>query len=257
MTAALRIVQRNALVYRRVWQGSLFFNFLQPSLFLVSMGLGLGALVGRGGATFPGGVSFLTFIAPGLLASTCMQTATFESSFPIMGKMTWRRNYEAICATPVSIVGIVFGEILWVGLRLLMVATAFATVLVVFGVARGIMVVPAVAAAVLTGLAFSAAIIAYAATVTNGSTNFNALFRFVITPLFLFSGVFVPIAQLPSWLQRVAPFTPLYHGVELVRGLMLQTIDVRTGLLHLAYLLAMLCLGTAVACWTFTRRLSK
>ena len=98
---ALRIVQRNALVYRRVWRGSLFFNFLQPSLFLVSMGLGVGALVGRGGATFPGGVSFLAFLAPGLLASTCMQTAAFESSFPVVSKMTWRRNYEAISATPV------------------------------------------------------------------------------------------------------------------------------------------------------------
>jgi lipooligosaccharide transport system permease protein len=257
MTAALRIVQRNALVYRRVWRGSLFFSFLQPSLFLVSMGLGVGALVSRGGATLPGGVSFLTFLAPGLLASTCMQTAMFESSFPIMGKMTWRRNYEAICATPVSITAIVVGEILWVGVRLLMVASAFGIVLTASGIVRGQAVVPAVAAAVLTGLAFSAAIIAYAGTVTNGSTNFNALFRFVITPLFLFSGVFFPITRLPWWLQRAAPLTPLYHGVELVRGVVLQTIDVRTALGHLTYLAIMLCVGTAAAYWTFARRLMK
>jgi len=253
--SALRIVQRNALVYRRVWRGSLFFNFLQPSLFLVSMGLGVGALVARGGATFPGGVSFLAFLAPGLLASTCMQTAMFESSFPIMGKMTWRRNYDAICATPVSVVAIVVGESAWVGLRLVMGASAFAVVLVAFGIVRGPMVIAAVASAVLTGLAFSAAIIAYAATITNGSTNFNALFRFVITPLFLFSGVFFPISRLPSWLQRAAPFTPLYHGVELVRGLVLQSIDGRAVLGHVSYLVTMLCLGTAAACWTFTRRL--
>jgi len=257
MNAAFRIVQRNALVYRRVWQGSLFFNFLQPSLFLVSMGLGLGALVERGGATFPGGGSFLAFLAPGLLASTCMQTATFESSFPIMGKMTWKRNYEAICATPVSIPAIVLGEILWIGIRLLMVATAFALVLVLFGVVRGLMVILAVGAAVLTGLAFSAAVIAYAATIKNGSTNFNTVFRFVITPLFLFSGVFFPITQMPSWLQRVAPFTPLYHGVELVRGLVLHTIDAPTAAVHAAYLTVMLCVGTAAACWTFTRKLAK
>jgi lipooligosaccharide transport system permease protein len=255
MIAALRIVQRNALVYRRVWRGSLFFSFLQPSLFLLSMGVGVGALVSRGGATLPGGVPFLTFLAPGLLASTCMQTAMFESSFPIMGKMTWRRNYEAISATPVSVTAIVLGEILWVGVRLLMVASAFGIVLTAFGIVHGATVIAAVAAAVLTGLAFSAAIIAYAGTVTNGSTNFNALFRFVMTPLFLFSGVFFPITRLPLWLQHAAPFTPLYHGVELVRGVALQTIHMGAALVHLSYLLVMLCVGTAAAYWTFGRRL--
>ena len=109
--AAFRIVQRNALVYRRVWRGSLFFNFLQPSLFLLAMGVGVGRLIGPGAFTFPGGVSFLSFLGPGLLASTCMQTATFESSFPIVGKMTWRRNYEAICATPVRVIDVVLGEL--------------------------------------------------------------------------------------------------------------------------------------------------
>ena len=254
MTAAFRIVQRNALVYRRVWRGSLFFNFLQPSLFLVSMGLGLGALVGRGGATFPGGVSFLSFLAPGLLASSCMQTGTFESSFPIMGKMTWRRNYDAICATPMRVIDIVLGELVWIGLRLLTVAGAFAVVLVSFGIARGPLVIVAVPAAVLTGLAFSAVIMAYAATLTSGAT-FNALFRFVITPLFLFSGVFFPVTRLPLWLQHVAAVTPLYHGVELVRGLVLHSIDAGTAALHTAYLVAMLVTGVVAARWTFTRKL--
>ena len=99
MIGALRIAQRNALVYRRAWRGSLFVSFLQPTLFLLAMGVGLGALVDGGGSPLPGGVGFLEFLAPGLLAATCMQTASFESSFPISGKMTWRRNYEAITAT--------------------------------------------------------------------------------------------------------------------------------------------------------------
>ncbi len=254
MTAAFRIVQRNALVYRRVWRGSLFFNFLQPSLFLVSLGLGLGALVGRGGAVFPGGVSFVSFLAPGLLASACMQTGTFESSFPIMGKMTWRRNYDAMCATPIRVIDIVCGELMWIGLRLLMVATAFAVVLVVFGVARGPLVLVAVPAAALTGLAFSAVIMAYAVTLKSGA-NFNALFRFVITPLFLFSGVFFPIDRLPLWLQYVARVTPLYHGVELVRGLVLHSIGAPTAAVHTLYLMTMVVAGVAAAQWTFTRRL--
>ena len=99
MTTALRMVQRNALVYRRVWRGSVFSNFLQPTLFLIAIGMGLGSMIDRGGAALPGGVSFLQFLAPGLLAAAAMQTAAFESSYPILGKITWHRNYEAISAT--------------------------------------------------------------------------------------------------------------------------------------------------------------
>jgi lipooligosaccharide transport system permease protein len=113
----------------------------------------------------------------------------------------------------------------------------------------------AVPAAVLTGLAFAAAIMAYAATITNGSTNFNAMFRFVITPLFLFSGVFFPVTRLPWALQMLAPLTPLYHGVELVRGLVLHTINERAAAIHVTYLLAMFVFGTLAAHWTFARKL--
>lgn len=255
MTRSLRIVQRNALVYRRVWRGSLFLSFLQPLLFLVSMGLGVGALVERGDGVFPGGVSFLAFLGPGLLASTCMQTATFEASFPIMAKMTWRRNYEAMSATPLRVVDIVFGEFLWIGARLLVVAAAFAAVLTAFGVAGGWRMLLAVPAAVLTGLAFAAGLMAYAATMKREGNNFNVVFRFVVTPLFLFSGVFFPVSQLPGWLRPVAVATPLYHGVELTRGLALQTIATGAAAGHAAYLVAVATIGVGAAIWTFSRRL--
>lgn len=254
MTRALRVVQRNAWVYRHVWRGSLFTSFLQPMLFLVAMGLGLGALVDRGDAPLPGGVSYLMFLGPGLLASSCMQTGSFESSFPITGKMTWRRNYDAISATPIRVVDIVLGELAWVALRLTTVAVTFTVVLSAFGAARSPLVIAAIPAAVLTGLAFSAPMMAYAATLRQGG-NFNAVFRFVITPLFLFSGVFFPIAQLPVALQRVAAFTPLYHGVELTRGFALQTLTAGEVATHLAYLVAVLLAGTGAAVYTFTRRL--
>ncbi len=250
---AWRIVERNAFVYRRVWRGSLFLNFLQPLLFLVSMGLGVGGMLG-GGAAFPGGASFVVFLAPGLLASTCMQTASFESSFPIMGKMTWRRNYEAIGATPMRVIDIVVGELAWIGLRLLTVAAAFGIVLAVFGIAHGTVLVGAVLSAVLTGLVFSASIMAYAATLKNGA-NFNAVFRFGITPLFLFSGVFFPVSRLPPGLRHVAEWTPLYHGVELARGLVLHTMTVAEATVHIAYLMVLLAAGTVAAWWTFTRKL--
>ena len=107
MIGAFRMVQRNAIVYRRVWRGSIFFSFLQPALFLTAMGFGVGALVNRGDTSMLGGVDFLHFLGPGLLAAACMQTASFDSSFPITGKMSWYRNYEAIHATPMRIVDLV------------------------------------------------------------------------------------------------------------------------------------------------------
>lgn len=254
MPGALRIVQRNALVYRRIWRGNALMTVVQPLLFLSAMGLGLGALVDGGGAALPGNVPYLVFLGPGLLAATCMQTASFESSFPITGKMTWQRNYDAISATPMRIVDIVAGELAWVALRLLMVATAFAAMLFLFGAARSPVVLAAIPAAVLTGVAFSAPIMAYAATLKNGG-NFNALFRFVITPLFLFSGVYFPVTRLPGWLQHVAVWTPLFHGVELARGLVLRTLTWEAAAVHVAYLLVMLGAGAAAAVWTFSRKL--
>jgi len=254
MTRAYRIVQRNALVFRRIWMGSIFVTFLQPTLYLAAMGLGVGSLVDRGSAVFPGNVSYLAFLAPGLLAATCMQTASFESSFPISGKMLWHRNYEAISSAPMRIVDIVLGELAWVALRLFAVAIVFTSVMWLFGAARTPLVLAAIPAAVLTGLAFSAPVIAFAATLKKGG-NFNALFRFVITPLFLFSGVFFPVSRLPVSLQKLAAFTPLFHGVELTRGLALQTLTWPAALVHTAYLAGLVALGAAAAMWAFARKL--
>lgn len=254
MIRAFRLVQRNAMVFRRVWTGSIFMSFLQPTLYLAAMGLGLGSLVDRGGAVLPGSVSYLTFLAPGLLAGTCMQTASLESSFSVSGKMHWQRNYEAIFSAPMRIVDIVVGELAWVALRLTAIALVFTAVMWLFGAAQTPLVVAAVPAAVLTGLAFSAPIMAYA--VTLGKTgNFNAVFRFVITPLFLFSGVFFPISRLPEPLRAIAVFTPLFHGVELTRGLALQTLTWPEAAVHLAYLVAMTAASTALAVWAFARKL--
>ncbi len=254
MRSAVRIVQRNALVYRRVWRGSVFSSFLQPTLFLLAMGLGLGGMVDDAGAVMPGGVRFLHFLAPGLLAAACMQTSAFESSWPVAGKMRWHRNYEAMLATPVGVRDLVAGELLWVAARLILVAAIFALVMSLFGALRPAAMVPAVLAAVLTGVAFSTPIMAYAATLESNG-NFNVLFRFVITPLFLFSGVFVPVTSLPGPLHVLAWFTPLFHGVELVRGLALGTLHSPVWVVHVAYLVVMTLVGFFVAERTFRRRL--
>lgn len=253
MMGALRMVQRNALVYRRVWRGSLLSSFLQPSLFLMAMGLGVGAMIDAGGAALPGGVRYLDFLGPGLLAAAAMQAAGFESSYPVLGKMVWHRNYEAIAATPIRVLDLVLGELAWLALRLTSIAVAFILVMTVFGIPRSWSVVLAVPAAVLTGLAFGAPIMAYASTLRNSST-FNVLFRFVLSPLFLFSGVFFPIDRLPAPLARAAWATPLFHGVELVRGLTLGAVPAAWPL-HVAFLAALLWAGTALAVRLFNRRL--
>ena len=253
MIAALRMVQRNALVYRHVWRGSVFSSFLQPMLFLLAMGLGLGAMVDAGGAALPGGASYAEFLAPGLLAAAAMQVAGFESTYPVLGKMMWFRNYEAVTATPMRVFDLVLGELAWMALRLTAIAAAFVLVMTAFGIPRSPLVILAIPAAVLTGLAFAAPIMAYAATLKSSNT-FNVLFRFVITPLFLFSGVFVPVGRLPEPLARAAWFTPLFHGVELVRGLALGAVPAAWPI-HIAFLMALVAAGMAIARHTFRRKL--
>lgn len=253
MMGAVRMVQRNALVYRRVWRGSVFSSFLQPTLFLLAMGLGLGAMIDAGSSVLPGGATYAEFLGPGLLAAAAMQVATFESTYPVLGKLVWFRNYEAITATPMRVIDLVLGELAWMALRLTTIATAFVLVMTAFGIPRSPLSILAIPAAVLTGLAFSAPIMAYAATLKNSNT-FNVLFRFVITPLFLFSGVFFPVDRLPEPLARAAWLTPLFHGVELVRGLALDAVPASWPF-HIAFLAAFVGAGIAMGQRTFRRRL--
>jgi lipooligosaccharide transport system permease protein len=229
-------------------------SFIQPTLFLLAMGTGLGSLMSNGAASMVDGFSYMDFLAPGLLAGSCMQTATFESSFPVTAKMTWNRNYAAIAATPMSVADIVIGELAWIAVRQLLIATAFATVTLAFGVPKSWLALLAVPAAVLTGVAFSAALTGYAATLKSGG-HFSVVFRFVITPLFLFSGVFFPVSRFPEPFQTLAWATPLFHGVELVRGLMLGTMQSPIWIVHVGYLLVMLAIGIAVSFRTFGKKL--
>jgi len=253
MMRAAYLVHRNALVYRRVWRGSAFSSFIQPILFLFAIGMGVGGMMGSA-HSLPGGVSYAQFLAPGLLAAAAMQQAGFESSYPVLGKMTWFRNYEAITATPMGVHDLVIGELSWLALRLSSIATAFMIVMTVFDIPRSPLVLLTLPVVVLTGIAFAAPIMAYAATRKNSAT-FNVMFRFVLTPLFMFSGVFFPVSALPTALQRVAWGTPLFHGVELIRGLTLAAVP-PTWPYHLGYLVCLAAVGIALAFRTFERRLN-
>ena len=253
IAASGRVWQRNWLVYKRLWHRSLAFGFLQPVLFLTAMGLGLGVLI-TDTAAF-GGFEYLHWLGPGLLAAMAMQTATFESTYPIMNKIMWGRNYEAMLSTPLGIRHIVIGELGWSAFRIGTLAAVFLVVLALFGVPRTPLALLAIPFTILVGLAFSACLIAFTATQKN-DVGFSAIFRFVINPLFLFSGTFFPLSQLPDQVEWVPWLTPLFHGVELVRGAILGTLDPLAAPIHLAYLLAMFAVGAWLAERTLTRRMA-
>jgi lipooligosaccharide transport system permease protein len=257
VAASGRVFHRNWLVYKRLWHRSLAFGFLQPLLFLTAMGVGLGALISaRQQASAFGGVPYIDWLGPGLLAAMAMQTATFESTYPIMNKIMWGRNYEAMLSTPLEIRSIVRGELAWVGFRIGSLAAVFLVVLTVFGIPRTPLAVLAVPVAMLVGVAFSACLMAFTATQRN-DVGFSAVFRFVVNPLFLFSGTFFPLSQLPPQLQVVAWATPLFHGVELIRGLILGQLNPLAAPFHLAYLVAMLVIGVLLADRYLTRRMAS
>jgi lipooligosaccharide transport system permease protein len=253
---SIRVFEHHVLVYRRVWRGSLFSSFLSPVLFLAAMGLGLGAIVDANNPQGVGGADYLGFLAPGLLAATAMQTAAFESTYPIMAGLVWLKTYDAMIATPIEARSVVFGQLAWVTTRLTLVSVVFLVVTVLFGAVGLVPGLLALPFAVLTGLAFAAPIQAFSATQRN-DTIFNAIFRFLVTPLFIFSGTFFPLSQLPDFLEPVAWVLPLFHGVSLTRGIALGTLDPVGAVLHTAILLGFVAAGTAASLVTFRRKLIK
>jgi lipooligosaccharide transport system permease protein len=204
--------------------------------------------------SLPGGVPYLDYIAPALLVTQAMMAAAFESAWPIMSKIEWDKTYHAALNTPISAVDLLLGDLMWIAFRATLLALLFLLVILGLGAASSPLVVLAVPVAVLTALSFAAPIMAYTAT-QNGDGGFNGLFRFGITPLFLFSGTFFPIEQLPPFLQPLAWFTPLYHGVAAARDLSLGRIEPVGLSIHLSFLVATIVVGIAVGRITFRRRL--
>jgi lipooligosaccharide transport system permease protein len=260
MTVMARVVEHRAMQYRKTIRASISSTFLNPVLFLLAMGVGLGTYVDRSGTATQalGGLSYLQFLAPGLLAATTMQAAAFESTFPIMGGLTWQKTFHAMYAAPVSPRDIVVGNLVWIAIRLTAIASIFTVVMAVFGAAASPLIVLGIPAAVLTGMAFAAPIAAFSAT-QRTPEKFNAVFRFGITPLFLFSGTFFPISNLPAAIQPIAWLSPLWHGVELSRGLALGTIGQAPGLAiaHITVLAAILAVGSVLAFRTVAARLVR
>lgn len=237
--ATLRSFEYWLYQYKRTWRGSIISTVLNPLLFLTAMGVGLGSLVDHSaGAGQLGGVSYLAFLAPGVLAASAMQTAAGGATYPVLASIKWVKTYHAMLATPLGVDEVLVGHLTWMAVRLAMTSTAFLAMMAAFGVLHSGWAVLALPVVVLTGLAFATPITAYAARQQNDA-GFAVLFRFVVLPMFLFSGTFFPVQRLPELLRGLAYATPLWHGVELCRGLTLGTgLTVGRAAGHVAYLVA-------------------
>ena len=248
--------EHQVLLYLRNWRGSVFGNFAQPVLFLLAMGVGLGSYVDRGGANATDGVSYLQFLAPALLVSTVMQGAAGEGTFPVLAGFRWTKRYHAMYATPLTAGAIAFGQLAWTVTHTLLVASIFAVMICLFGAAATPGIAWSVPIAVLTGVAFSAPISAFMTT-QRDTDAWNNIWRFGITPLFLFSGTFFPIDRLPELIRPLAWVLPLWHGVDLARALALGTAgqEPQLQLAHLAILLAMAGAGVGAMFVRFRQRL--
>jgi lipooligosaccharide transport system permease protein len=257
--ATLHVVEGLWIWYRRNWRATVVSSVLQPLLYLVAFGVGFGGLLDASGAAVraTGGVSYLRYLAPALLVVGAAVNATSESTYPILSGFKGRRTYWAVSATPITPGQLVGGQLTGIALRLTLSATAYLLMVAPFGAVRGPGVLVALLCAVLCGMAFSAPLMAFAATWEKGETMFAAVYRFAVLPMVLFSGTFFPISRLPQIVQPLVRISPLWHGTELARGAALGTLRLWPAAGHLAYLMALLVAGALLSRWRFRVRLTR
>lgn len=250
MTAGAYVLEYHLVNYRRTWRASALSTFVLPLLAMLGFGVGVGAYVPAG----VDGVPYLDWLVPGLVASTAMQTAIGEATWPVLSYFEWLKVYFAQAAAPLRVGDILGGHLAYMLFRILMSATAFLVVAVLFGAVHSWWAPLTLVVAPLVGLAVAAPTVAYSASVPSDS-YLAILMRFAILPMSLFSGVFFPVESLPVVLRWVAWALPLWHGVDLSRDAMLGRPPGWSGLWHVVYLLAWCALGWSLAHARFRRRL--
>ena len=250
----VRVVEREFTVFARLWRGYVFSLFLNPVLYLVALGLGLGDLVKEHTGNVEG-VTYLQYVTPGVLMAVAMQVAAGESMWPVLGGVKWIKNFHATVATAITADQVLFGYVLWVCLRAMIGAVAFVLVALLLGAipsAWGILAIPI---AGLCAAAFSAPLCAFSVA-QDSDVAFPLIMRVGVLPIFLFSGAFFPVSQLPAWLEKIAMISPLWNAIELGRA---ATTGVWDGSIvwHLAVLFACIALGLWWGTGRFERRLAS
>ncbi len=227
---AFAVVRRNLLVWRRLIGPAILMNFGEPALYLLGLGYGLGMFIGE-----MQGMSYLAFLASGIIASSTMTAASFEGTYSVFTRMETQRTHEAMLATPISVDDLIAGEILWCGVKGMFSTTAILLVTLALGEVASPAAILAIPIGFLIGLVFAGPAIAVSA-VSPSYDFFNYYFILCITPMFIVSGVFFPVDGLPVAMQRAVEFLPLVHAVELVRPLV-AGLPLQNPGLHLAVLM--------------------
>ena len=216
----LRVWQRNFSVYRRTWKISFLPPLLEPLLYILSFGVGLAVMVGA--LEYAGrALSYTVFIAPALVSVAIMHNAFFETTYNSFVRMYYQKTFDALLATPLNLEEVILGEMLWAATKSMIAATLMGMVISLCGLFEfpgALLLIPL---ALLGGLLFAALGMICTALVP-GIETFNLPIFLGITPMFLFSGTFFPLQNLPGWAQSVAQLLPLTHLVALVRGSALQ-----------------------------------
>lgn len=252
---AVRFARHQLSLWRRTWYGSAFSTLVAPVLYLASIGLGLGTLVDAGDSSQAlGGISYAAFAGTGLVAASAMQTAAGEMSWPVVGSIKYTRTWVAAVATPLGPGDLLGGKVVVLALRLVVSSAVFAIALAVLGLVPATRAWAVVPPSVLTGVAVGVCMFAVAAAATQDWT-IGYVFRFVITPLFILSGTFFPVSQLPAFARPLAIASPLWHGIELVRLAALGLPTAYPWPLHVGILLAVTAAGSVMSIRLLSRRL--
>ncbi len=253
----IRVWESEFAVYRKVWKSHVLLAFVQPLLYLLGIGLGVGALIDVNSSSTAalGGISYFAYLAPALLATTAMISAGQASLWQVLDGFSWSNRYRAMAATPLTPGDVATGLASWHATRTAIGVTGVAAVLALFEETRSWGLLIAVPVGVLTGLAFALPISAWSST-RYGGGSFPTIIRFGLLPMFLFGGAFFPITELPGWLQPVAYVTPLWHGIELCRGAVIESVSPGNVGVHLAVLFTYIVAGWIACRVYFARRLA-
>ncbi|WP_081416533.1 ABC transporter permease [Arthrobacter castelli] len=230
-----------------------------PVVYLFAMGIGLASLVdARAGNQGIGDVSYLTFVAPALLVTAAIMVANEEFSYPVMAGFKWRRIYHGPNASPLSSSQIATGHLMAVAVRLIFTCGIYFLIMMLFGAVPEATGWLAAVVAVVCGLSFGLPLMAYAAGIEEEKGQFPMVMRFVVTPLFLFSGTVFPLDSLPMVVRWIGWLSPLWHGTELGRVFSYDYAEpVWLSVVHVVYLVALALAGWAIAKRRYTRRLGK
>jgi lipooligosaccharide transport system permease protein len=253
LALSLRVYEFWLVQYRRAWRGTVITSIVNPVFYLGALGVGLGSIVNKSGGQ-PLGVPYLDFVAPGLLAAAAMQIASGESTWPVMAGFRWTRQYFAMQATPLRVRDIFLGHQAFMASRILATSAVYLAIIAAFGAVESWLAILTLPAVTLLGLAFTVPTAAYAAT-QDSDGAFVPYNRFVIVPMFLFSGTFFPVTRLPVPLDWVAYATPLWHGVDLCRELTLGHVHGLRALGHVGYLTLFVVVGYVWGLRTYAKRL--